>query len=97
MRDWVVILGGLVCWAMHFMLIYGFASMADVSSPAIRGTWSWLGAAGTVLAFLAVTWVAVEARSKRTGSELTRYLGLGGCILSSIAIALQSLPLLVAG
>lgn len=97
MRDWGVMLGGLLCWAMHFGLIYGLASVADVSSPATREAGSWIGVAGTVLAFLAVAWIAVEARSRRTRSQLTRDLGLGACILSGVAIALQSLPLLVAG
>ena len=97
MRDWVVMLGGPACWAIHFVLIYGLASMADVSSPTTRGLWAWIGVAGTILAFLAVAWIAVESRSNNTAPDLTRHLGLGGCIVSGVAIALQSLPLIIAG
>lgn len=97
MRDWAVMLGGLVCWTLHFVLIYGLASIADMSNSASRGTWSWLGVAGTVLAFLALAWIAVEARSNQTRSDLTRYLSVGGCILSGVAITLQSLPLVISG
>lgn len=97
MRDWRIILGGLVCWTLHFLVIYGLASLADLSDPATRRLWSSLGLAGTGLALVAVTWIAVEARSKQTRSHLTRYLGLGGSIVSGVAIMLQSLPLVVAG
>ena len=97
MRDWSIMLGALACWALHFMLIYGFASIADVSGPATIRLWSWLGLAATVLALLALAWIALEARSKRTQSDLTRHLGLGGCVVSGVGILLQSLPLFVAG
>ncbi|MFC5344535.1 hypothetical protein ACETK8_12005 [Brevundimonas staleyi] len=97
MRDWAIILGGLVVWTLHFLLVYGFASVADVTDPGARRLWAWLGIAGTGLCLSAIAWIAVEARSKRTAQGLPRALGLGGCTVSGIAVVWQSLPLFIAG
>lgn len=96
MRDWGLILGGLVLWTLHFVLIYGLASIADVSDPATAPVWVWLGVAGTGLALAATAWVGVEALSKRTRWALTRYLGAGGAVLAAVSIVFQSLPLFIA-
>ncbi|MGV3579647.1 hypothetical protein [Brevundimonas sp.] len=94
MRDWGIILGGLIVWTLHFLIIYGLASVADVSDPATRSLWSIAGVGVTALGLAALLWIGYRA-SRRQG--LVYLLGIGGCILSGVAIVFQSLPFLISG
>lgn len=94
MRDWGVMLGGLIVWTLHFLVIYGLASVADVSDPALRSLWSIAGVGATALGLATLVWIGYRA-TRRPG--LVHLLGIGGCILSGVAIVFQSLPLFISG
>lgn len=93
MRDWGLILGGLIVWTLHFLLIYGFASVADISEPETRRLWSIAGLAGSALGLAALAWIGYRAKD---ASPLVRRLGTGGSIVAAVAVVWQSLPLLIA-
>jgi len=95
MRDWRIMLGALLVWALHFLLIYGVASVADISHPSQSGTWRMAGLGLTALCIVALAAIAMRARSEMRVSPLARRLGLFGCGMSLIAIVWESLPLLI--
>ena len=95
MREWTMMLGGLLIWAAHFVLVYVVASMADISPLSQEGGWrmAGLGLTGVCVAAIAVLlWWTVRARE---ASALARRLGLFGGGLSLIAVIWQALPLLI--
>ena len=95
MRDWGLMLGGLLIWTLHFLGVYGVASLADVSDPSAHALWRGLGLAFTGLCLLAVALIAFLARPSKPDAGLYRQVGLGACVLALVAIVFQSVPLLV--
>jgi hypothetical protein len=95
MRDWRIMLGALLVWALHFLLVYGVASLADISNPSQAGLWRTAGAVFTAACLGLLAIIAVRARSETRVSPLARRLGLAGCGLGLIAIVWQSLPMLI--
>lgn len=95
MRHWGLMLGGLLIWTLHFLGVYGVASVADVSDPSTHGLWRGLGLAFTGLCLLAVVLIVVRARPPASDTGLYRQVGLGACGISVVAIVFQSVPLLV--
>lgn len=95
MRDWGVMLGGLLVWALHFLLVYGVASMADISDPSQGSAWRLAGLMMTILCLAGLAVIVLQARSTRTVSSLARTLGLAGCALAAIAVIFQGLPLVL--
>lgn len=93
MRDWRMMLGALLIWALHFLLVYGVASVGDISDPSQTEAWRMSGFVLTALSLVALALLALKARSARRISALAKSLGLAGCGLSFIAVAWQSLPL----
>jgi len=97
---WVWMMGGLIVWLVHFMGVYGIASLADVVSRADDPVWRMIGLAfsgACVLAALAITgWVARSLRrpadpSARFGDQLAL---LGGGV-ATVAIIWQALPTVI--
>lgn len=95
MRDWGLMLGGLLVWTLHFVGVYSIASAADVSDPSTQALWRWLGAAFTGACLLAVAVIVARAWPSSRKAGLYRQVGLGACVISVIAIVWQSVPLLV--
>ena len=95
MRDWRIMLGALLVWALHFLLVYGVASVADISDPAQEASWRTGGLVLTGLCLIALVIIAIRARGEARVSPLARNMGLAGCVIGFIAIAWQSLPLLI--
>lgn len=99
MRAWGVMLGGLLVWAVHFLGVYGAASIADLA-PHQAGFWRGVAVVFT-LACLAALWpVFVRARrdAAKAGepADLVGQLGQIGAVLAAIAIVWQGLPVLLA-
>lgn len=95
MRDWRIMLGALLVWALHFLLVYGVASVADISDPSQEATWRVSGLVLTALCLIALAVIAGRARAEKRVSALAKRLGLAGCGMSFIAVVWQSLPLLI--
>jgi hypothetical protein len=95
MRDWRIMLGPLLIWALHFLLVYGVASMADISDPSQKAAWRTAGLVLSGLCLLAIMAMGLMTRRLGRISPLARSLGLAGCGIGLIAVALQSLPLVL--
>lgn len=99
MRAWGVMLGGLLVWAVHFLGVYGFASIADIS-PDHAGFWRATAVVFTIACLAALWPLFVLARRCAAGrgesADLIGRLGQIGAGVSAIAIFFQSLPILVA-
>lgn len=104
MRPWLILLGGLLIWFVHFMGVYGIASLADVLSdadaPASRmavGGFTLVCAAGEAwLVWLAFRRGATGLRDAPDG--LTRFwasVAGGGAALSFVAVLWQGLPAII--
>ena len=95
MRAWLLLLGGLIVWAIQFFALYILASVFG-SSPAAR-----IGTALVTLPCLAATlWLVVHAtRALRTASDrLDRWMAsvaAAGAALAMVAILWQGLPALI--
>ena len=91
-RKWMLLLGGLVVWAVHFFLLYAFASIFPGSQTA-----RWLAAAATVLGVAAnglIFRAAVTSRKQAVADDLddwVRQVARLGCLLSVTAILWQGL------
>ena len=94
MRKWVFLLGGLVAWAAHFFLLYGFASLFP--GQELARTLS-LVATIPILAADAVLLWAAAARLFES-DELDRWVydvSAIGAALSLVAVVWQALPALM--
>ena len=95
MGRWSFLLGGLVVWAAHFFLLYGFASVFPGDRIA-----SLLTIAATIPAIACnafLLWVAY--RRRRSPDELKAWIvdvGAAGAALSLVAVIWQSLPAFIA-
>lgn len=100
MARWIWMLGGLIVWTVHFMGVYGIASLADVVSRADDFTWRMIGLAfsgACVLAAVAIT-VAAARRVRRPADAATGFgdqLALLGGGVATVAIVWQALPTVV--
>jgi hypothetical protein len=95
MRYWRNLLGGLILWAVHFVAVYGIASVLPGTGAAVilvgLATGVALGAAGWQLARTA-------AALRGQGEEVGRWSGrlaLLGYAVAGVAIAFQGLPALL--
>lgn len=94
MRDWRVMLGPFLIWTAHFAVVYGVASVADIAPPQ-AGAWQVAGIAFSALCLAALVVTAVRLRRRTAATPLARGLGLTGSLVGFIAVAWQSLPLLL--
>ena len=101
MGRWLLLLGGLIVWAIHFLGVYGIASVADVVEEADTPAALWSIAAFTLLCAggdLAIGTIALR-RARASDDGLDRFIHRGGAwcaALSLIAVIWQGLPILVA-
>lgn len=95
MRDWRLMLGALGVWTVHFVLIYGLASLEAISEPSQRPVWRTAGLVLTLGCLAALPLIYLRSRNAPAISPLARQLGQAGCAIGAVAIVWQSLPLLV--
>ena len=95
MRKWALLLGGLMIWAAHFFLLYGFASIfpgtdlarilsliATLPALAANAVLLWVAAAGTIA----------------SDDELDRWVlnvAAVGAALSFVSVLWQAMPALM--
>ena len=100
MRVWLFTLAGLLIWSVHFLGVYGIASLGDLITRAEDWPFRMAGLAFSALCFAgagATTLVAVRrVRGAEEGlaSFMDHLAALGGAV-AMIAIAWQALPTLV--
>lgn len=88
MRSWLILLGGLIVWTVHFFGLYAIAEF--VPKPA-------LVAALTVACLVADLWLLVRIRALRITDDFSawrRSVALGAAALSLLAVGWQALPAL---
>lgn len=101
MRFWLWTLGGLLIWALHFLGLYGLASVSDVATKQAED-WRGVGWAFSLVCLIATAVHAVKlARRLRRASDepvqvFALSLGLAGCLVAAVGMVFQSLPLLLA-
>lgn len=101
MGRWIILLGGLVVWAIHFLGVYGIASIAEVLQDAEAPAALWIMAVFTLFcvgADLAIGAVAFRF-NRESGDDLDCLIRLGGAGaagLSLVAVIWQGVPILVA-
>lgn len=96
MRAWLELLGGLLIWAVHFLGLYGLASLADITPPATRGPYGPVTAIFTAACVLGAVVLAAWAwRKGRDGEPIIRFrarLATMGAALAAVAMVWQSVP-----
>ena len=94
MRTWTILLGGLVVWTVHFLVVYGVASVLP-GQPAAR--WLVLAAALPALAIDGlILWKTIGGGSRPDALDRwVSQLGAIGAAISLIAVIWQCLPALV--
>jgi hypothetical protein len=103
MGRWLLLLGGLIVWLVHFLGVYAIASIAAVAAgqaDAPLALWAVVGfsliCAGADLALLAIA----LPRLRRADDSLDRFIAGGAALgagLSLLAVIWQGLPVMVAG
>lgn len=92
MRQWAILLGGLVVWAAHFFAAYLAASLFPGSDSA-----RWMTGAATLVALAADGAILLSAL-RLPGGELEAWIRRFGAIgagLSFVAVLWQGLPALL--
>lgn len=95
MRAWLLLLGGLIVWAIQFFALYILASVFG-SSPAAR-----IGTALVTLPCLAATaWLLIRATRARQAAtdRLDRWIAsvaAAGAALAIVSVLWQALPALI--
>jgi amino acid transporter len=100
MLRWAWMLGGLIVWFVHFMGVYGIASLGDVVSEADDPLWRMIGLGFSGVCVLAAVALAVAAlrRVRRTtepADDFRNQLALLGGGVAALAIVWQALPTLI--
>lgn len=100
MRRWLLLLGGMLVWGLHFGGVYAIASVADVvaraDAPAAR-----LAVGGLTLVCLAANLLILNravklVRAPRDDVDgLTGAVAALGAVLSIVGVAWQGLPALI--
>lgn len=99
MRFWVLVVGGLLVWAGHFLGLYLLSSAADVARRD-AGAWTGAGMVFSLACLFAVASLFIYAVARlRTGPvDETRAFGFSlaaaGAVLGGIGVVFQTLVLL---
>ena len=100
MRFWLLMLGGLLIWAAHFIGLYLLSSAADVARDD-AAAWNGAGLVFSLICLIAiggVCLIAVRVLKTRPADD-TRAFGLllavAGGALGGIGVVFQSLVLLI--
>lgn len=94
MGKWLLILGGLLIWAAHFFLLYAFASIFPGTQLARVLTVGATLATLVVNAGIIFTLFTAGVREDEL-ERWARAVGLGGALLSFVAVLWQGLPGLI--
>lgn len=89
MRSWLILLGGLIVWTVHFFGLYAIAEIAP--RP-------WLVAVLTLACLAADVWLLRYVRPTADNDPFLiwrRSVAVGGVLLSLLAVSWQALPALV--
>jgi hypothetical protein len=99
MKYWLLMLGGLLIWAAHFLGLYLLSSAADVARDD-AAAWNGAGLVFSLICLMAIgvlSWRAVGAL--KTRPDDTQSFGLlmaaAGAALGGIGVVFQSLVLLI--
>lgn len=100
MRRWLLMLAGLLVWTVHFLGVYGIASVAEVVDRADAPPARWTVGAFTLACIAADAAIGAAAlRSLRRETDgLNRFIAKAAALaagLSAIAVIWQGLPALV--
>ena len=97
MRAWLLLLGGMLVWTVHFFALYALGSIFETTAAARIGT-----IAATAACLAADAWIlAMCLRTARRNDADTvigwpARLGAPVALLSLVAVAWQGLPALLA-
>ena len=97
MRAWLLLLGGMIVWTVHFFVLYGLGSLFETSATARIGT-----AVATAACLAADAWLLLLCirTARRNDAETVigwpARLGAPVAVLSLVAVAWQGLPALLA-
>lgn len=102
MVRWLIMLGGLVVWLIHFLGVYAIASAADVwrQADAPPAIWTIIGFTLACAAANVAIAAAALPRMRRAGDSLDRFMFGGGAFnagLSFVAVLWQGLPAIMGG
>lgn len=89
MKSWLILLGGLLVWAIHFFGVYAIGEIAP--HP-------WLVAGLTLACLAADLWLLHQIRKTSDREQFStwrRSVANGGALLSILAICWQALPAIV--
>lgn len=90
MNTWLLLLGGLLAWAVHFFGVYAIAEILGATRPARIAT-----LVLTSLCLAASGWIAWQGMRLTAEDDFARWLrsvAVLGAILSAIAVIWQALP-----
>ncbi|MGB3930596.1 MAG: hypothetical protein WBL20_16760 [Sphingobium sp.] len=86
MKSWLLLLGGMLVWTVHFFGVYAIAEIAPRAWPVV---------ALTVLAVATDLWLLRHIRREPDSAGFSgwrRSVALGGAALSLVAVTWQGLP-----
>lgn len=86
MKTWLILLGGLLVWTVHFFGLYAVAEIAPSR---------WLTVALTIPCLLADLWLLIRAGRMKESNGFAawrRSIARGGIGLSLVAVCWQALP-----
>ncbi|WP_106639086.1 hypothetical protein [Allosphingosinicella vermicomposti] len=91
MRSWIILLGGLALWAVHFFGLYftGSIFLSSGTARSIAGLFTLACAAATLLL---MAWINRQSEAVLAG--WVSPAGRAGAVLALIAIIWQGLPVL---
>lgn len=93
MKSWLILLAGLLIWAVHFFLLYGIGEFAGEG----RGTRIAVGVL-TLFGLTLIGWLAQRFAHIAPGDDFARwrmFLARTGLAISALAVAWQGLPALL--
>lgn len=97
MKRWLLLLGGLLIWAGHFLGVYLISSAADVwsateaSGPRLIGLAFSIACLAAAMGVAAVIWR--RGRSVSGAEAWEGRVGLAGALVAAISIIWQTAPL----
>jgi hypothetical protein len=101
MRRWLLMTGGLLIWAAHFMGVYAISSLGDVVQTADAPGWRMaalgFSAACAAAAGVLLAWVARKAKTTPAEGLAPFVVSVGflGGLVALIGVIWQALPTVI--
>ncbi len=92
MRNWLILLGGLIVWAVHFFGLYALAEISPDIAPM-------LVLVLTALCLAANVWLLLRNRHHPASGSFGAWrqsMARNGAVISLVAVGWQALPALIA-